>query len=77
MKQHGTDTTSGFSGKQFPLAGDLLGRERVTGARKTTAGCDSPCQQYNNIVEIPSVWHAKQAFLSVSTYLSCNDITNH
>jgi hypothetical protein len=55
-----------ISGKQFPLAGDLLGRERVTGARKARAGCDSPCNRYENIVEEPATWHAKQTFLGAS-----------
>ena len=29
-----------------PLAGDLLGRERVTGAKKTRLGCDSIVERF-------------------------------
>ena len=48
------------------MVGDLLGRERVTGARKARASCDSPCNRYENIVEQTATWNAKQAFLGVS-----------
>lgn len=51
---------------RVPLAGDLLGRERVTGAKKTRLGCDSTVERFENIVECPALWHAKQSFLSVS-----------
>ena len=51
---------------RVPLAGDLLGRERVTGAKKTRLGCDSIVERFKNIVECPALWHAKQSFLSVS-----------
>jgi len=51
---------------RVPLAGDLLGRERVTGAKKTRLGCDSIVERFENIVECPALWHAKQSFLSVS-----------
>ena len=51
---------------RVPLAGDLLGRERVTGAKKTRLGCDSIVERFENIVECPALWHAKQTFLSVS-----------
>lgn len=50
---------------QVPLVGDLLGRERVTGAKKTRAGCDHSSDKFEHIVEVPAVWHAKQFFLSV------------
>ena len=50
---------------RVPLAGDLLGRERVTGAKKTRLGCDSAVEHFENIVECPALWHAKQSFLSV------------
>lgn len=50
----------------IPLAGDLLGRERVTGAKKTRAGCDYRTDRFDHIVETPAVWHAKQSFLCVS-----------
>ena len=39
-----------------PLCGDLLGRERVTGAKKTRLGCDLH-------TEHATLWHAKQSFL--------------
>ena len=51
---------------KVPLVGDLLGRERVTGAKKTRLGCDSPVERFENIVECPALWHTKQSFLSVS-----------
>lgn len=50
----------------MPLAGDLLGRERVTGTKKTRLGCDSPSERFQNIVEAPALWHTKQSFLGVS-----------
>jgi hypothetical protein len=51
---------------RVPLAGDLLGRERLTGAKKTRAGCDYSSDRFEQIIEIPALWHAKQFFLSVS-----------
>jgi len=48
---------------KVPLAGDLLGRERVTGAKRAQMGCDRPEERYENITEMPALWHAKQAFL--------------
>ena len=51
---------------KLPLAGDLLGRECVTGAKKTRLGCDSPSERFQNIVETPALWHTKQSFLAVS-----------
>jgi hypothetical protein len=51
---------------KVPLVGDLLGRERLTGAKKTRAGCDHSADRFEQIVELPAVWHAKQFFLSVS-----------
>lgn len=51
---------------KVPLAGDLLGRERVTGAKRVRMGCNQPEERYDNIVETPALWHAKQAFLKVS-----------
>ena len=50
---------------KVPLAGDLLGRERVTGAKRARMGCDQPEERYENITETPALWHAKQAFLKV------------
>ena len=49
------------------LGGDLLGRERITGAKKTILGCDIATERFENVVETPALWHAKQAFLGVST----------
>lgn len=54
---------------RVPLAGDLFGRERVTGAKKTRLGCDSIVERFENIVECPALWHAKQSFLLVSWIL--------
>ena len=51
---------------KVPLVGDLLGRKRVTGAKKTRLGCDSPSERFQNIVEAPALWHTKQSFLGVS-----------
>lgn len=51
---------------KVPLGGDLLGRERITGAKKTRLGCDSAAERFENIVETPALWHAKQSFLGVS-----------
>lgn len=51
---------------KVPLAGDLLGRERVTGVKKTRLGCDKPSERFENIVETPALWHTKQSFLGVS-----------
>lgn len=48
-----------------PLCGDLLGRERVTGAKKMRLGCDSASDRFENIHEYPALWHSKQAFLGV------------
>ena len=55
-----------LKGHHVPLVGDLLGRERVTGAKKTRAGCDNKTDRFEHIVEAPAVWHAKQSFLCVS-----------
>ena len=54
-----------------PLCGDLLGRERVTGAKKTRMGCDLHTERFDNITENATLWHAKQSFLGVS----CSDIS--
>lgn len=59
---------------RVPLAGDLLGRERVTGAKKTRLGCDSIVERFENIVECPALWHTKQSFLSVSVICILNDV---
>ncbi|XP_029185142.2 uncharacterized protein LOC114953141 isoform X2 [Acropora millepora] len=56
-------TTNMRPDMKVPLAGDLLGRERVTGAKRVRMGCDQPEERYDNIAEIPALWHAKQAFL--------------
>ena len=49
-----------------PLCGDLLGRERVTGAKKTRMGCDLHTERFDNITENVTLWHANQSFLGVS-----------
>ena len=55
-----------LKGVKVPLFGDLLGRERLTGAKKTRAGCNFSSDKFEQVVEVPVVWHAKQFFLSVS-----------
>lgn len=45
------------------LCGDLLGRKRITGAKKTRLDCDWNHDKFNNIIEYPALWHAKQSFL--------------
>lgn len=50
---------------QLPLGGDLLGRERVTGAKKLRSGCDEREERFDNIIEVAEYWHAKQSLLSV------------
>ena len=45
-----------------PLADEFLGRERVTDAKRTRLACDSAVERFENIVEGPSLWHAKQSF---------------
>ena len=46
---------------KLPLVGYLLGRERVSGAKKTRLVCDSPSARFQNIVEVPALWHTKQS----------------
>ena len=55
-----------LNGVKVPLGGDQLGRERVTGAKKLRLGCGSATARLEYIEEMPELWHAKQAFLSVS-----------
>ena len=56
---------------KIPLGGDLLGRERMTGAKKTRMGCDSATEIFYNIVENVAQWHAKQSFLAICyTYVT-------
>lgn len=50
---------------KVPLCGDLLGRERVTGAKQTRMGCDYKTERFENIVENVAQWHTKQSFLGV------------
>ena len=50
---------------ELPLCGDLLGRERVTGAKNTRMGCDHRTERFDNIVENVAQWHIKQSFLAV------------
>lgn len=47
--------------------GDLLGCERVTGAKATRSGCDNSIDKFENIIESPALWQMKQAFLGVNT----------
>ena len=54
-----------LKGIQVPLGGDLLGREQVSGAKKTRMGCDYPTERFENIIENVAQWHAKQSFLGV------------
>ena len=51
---------------KLPLCGDLLGRERITGAKRMRLGCDAPSERFENIYEYPALWHVKQSFLGVS-----------
>ena len=57
-----------LKGITVPLCGDLLGRERVTGAKRARLGCDHRVERFENIVENVAQWHTKQSFLGV-----CND----
>lgn len=54
---------------QIPIGGDLLGRERITGAKKLRKGCDKAFERFDNMTETAEYWHAKQAVLSVSLIL--------
>ena len=56
----------GHTKLKVPLFGDLLGRERVTGAKRVRMGCDEPMDCYEDITEAPGLWHAKQAYLKVT-----------
>ena len=51
---------------QIPNGGDLLGRERITGAKMLRKGCNQASERFDNMSEVAEFWHAKQAFLSVS-----------
>jgi len=51
---------------QIPIGGDLLGRERITGAKMLRKGCNQASERFDNMSEVAEFWHAKQAFLSVS-----------
>ena len=50
---------------KLPLCGDLLGRERVTGAKRMRLGCDLASDRFENIYVRPALWHVKQSFLGV------------
>ena len=54
-----------LEGIELPLCGDLLGRERVTGAKNTRMGCDYSTERFDNIIENVAQWHTKQSFLAV------------
>ena len=51
-----------LKGVKVSLFGDLLGRERLTGAKKTRAGCKFSSDKFEQVVEVPAVMHAKQFF---------------
>ena len=53
---------------------DLLGRERVTGAKKLRKGCDKSSERFDNMCEVAEYWHAKQAFLGVRFVCVINDV---
>jgi hypothetical protein len=59
---------------RIPLGGDLLGRERVTGAKKTRMGCDMDTDRFESIIDTPALWHSKQAFLKVNVVGKINYI---
>ena len=62
------NTSQVLKDHHVPLVGDLLGRETVTGAKRTRAGCDYKADRFEHITEVPAVWHAKQSFLCVSIF---------
>ena len=41
-----TEKENLLKGVNVPLCGDLLGRERVTGAKKTRLGCDQQHERF-------------------------------
>ena len=44
------------------LFGNFLGRERLTDANKTKARCNFSSDKFEQVVEVPAVWHGKQFF---------------
>lgn len=54
QNQHAASSEMVLEKIRVPLAGDLLGRERVTSAKKTRLGCDSSVERFDNIVECPA-----------------------
>ena len=62
---------------QLPIGGDLLGRERVTGAKKLRKGCDKSSERCDNMCEVAEYWHAKQAFLGVRFFCVINDVSSY
>jgi hypothetical protein len=54
-----------LKGISVPLGGDLLGRERVSGAKRARLGCDHRIERFEYIVENVAQWHTKQPFLGV------------
>ena len=44
---------------------NLLGCERVTGAKQTRVGCDYKTERFLNNVENVAQWDAKKSFLGV------------
>ena len=51
---------------QLPLGGDLLGHERITGAKRLRSGCDKAYERFDNITQVSEYWHAKQSLLICS-----------
>ena len=56
---------------QIPIGGDLLGRERIPGAKMLRKGCNQASERFVNISEVAEFWYAKQAFLNGSL---CNPV---
>lgn len=58
---------------QFPLVGDRLGRESVTGAKKLRSGCDEAKERFDNIVEVVRILACQTKFVRPSaSFLSDN-----
>ena len=54
-------------------------KEVITDAKRTRLACDSAVERFENIVEGPSLWHAKQSFRLVENFtrVSFGFITLH
>jgi len=53
---------------QFPLVGDRLGRESVTGAKKLRSGCDEAKERFDNIVEVVRILACQTKFVEGKTF---------